>query len=604
MTRPARLLGAALALVLGTLLASALPAAADAGDPPLDPGPDWTLVSTREDTTTAPAAACGPAREWVWSSGEQELTLYAVPCTDEEAAGGLWEWLGIGGAVVPGATEESELVLWREDSVLRAWTYDGGGSSFGLVVLTVTCAGASRDACVADSAGLALDALDAFPGGRGGAATPGMSVQSMVLTLVVPVLIIAAIVAPFRLVSTLARARYTSASTSPRYHDVTATVRRARRRRRIRRGLWWLVAALAFIGVAAFTTRNDNQMLGSLMFIVPPAAVVLAGTRSFLEPHPVERGRRGLQGLGAQAAVGTVLSVLAVALAVLVLLLHMLVSTYGLMSLGWPSLTDADLARMDLPLLPGLAPLAVSLGADAHVVATILALAALAVAALVDGLGQRLRSASIDEALAQDDRPHYLYLRSFDEDRLTLTGQLRRRGLVSALALRRRVRFEEVMVRQLSATGPVIAIAPPGSNLPAIGAARASFSNDEWQHHVTRYAETARAVVLSATPGEIRAGYGWELDLIANRITHQRVLVVLAPWRLSQLRRRWTQFCMAVSHVPLFAPITMPWVPDGVHVIAHSARLGWHAWGATRRTDWTYAVAIDEATRAYLPEWS
>jgi hypothetical protein len=234
----------------------------------------------------------------------------------------------------------------------------------------------------------------------------------------------------------------------------------------------------------------------------------------------------------------------------------------------------------------------------------LLAIPALAIAALVDGLGQRLRTASLDDALTQDNRPHYLYLRSFDEDKLALTARLRGRGLIAALALRRKVRFEEVMVRQLSTTGPVIAVAPPGSTMPAIGAARASFGNDEWQQHVARYAETARAVVLSATPGEIRQGYGWELDLIAHRVGHQRVLVVLGPWPLASLRRRWTQFCMAVSAVPFFAPITMPWVPDGVHVLAHSPQQGWQAWGARRRLDWTYAVAIDQATRAYLPDWS
>lgn len=590
-------------LLLVAAVALGAPAAAEAGDPPFDPGGEWVLVSSREDPTTDPAPECGTASEWAWEAGEQGLTLYVVPCEDRDPASGMWEWLAVAGDVVPGASEHDELVLWDGGRVVRAWIAEQG-AEVQLAVLTTTCGGAGRDACVSAGEPVAEAAIAALPGGAAGVNTPGFTVESIGLSLVVPVVIIAIVVAPVRLARALARPRFASSSSADRYHDVTPVVSRARWRRRVRRLLWWVVAGLVFIGLTAVTTRDPSLAGGALVLALLPLILVLVGRWTFLRPHPVERGRRSVTGLGAEAALGTTLSVLAVALAVLVLLVHVLLFAYAGMFPGWPSLTGGDLERMDLPLLAGLRPLLRSMGSDAALVSVLAALPLLVGAAAVDALGQRLRTASLDDALAQDDRPHYLYLRSFDEDRLTLTAHLRRRGLVSALSMMRRVRFEEVMVRQLSATGPVIAIAPPGSSLPPIGAARASFSNDEWQQHVTRYAETARAVVLSATPGEIRPGYGWELDLIANRIGHQRVLVVLGPWPLTSLRRRWVQFCQTVAPVPFFAPITMPWVPDGVHLLAHSPRSGWHAWGATRRLDWTYAVALDEATRAYLPDWS
>jgi len=468
----------------------------------------------------------------------------------------------------------------------------------------VTCAGQTREACVDGSAELATAAMTALPGGLSQVDTPGLTFQNWVIWLLVPVIFVGFVVVPVRLVRSMLRPRYTSASTSPRYRDVSRRVSVATWRRRGRRLLWWTLAFIGMIGVSGVTTRDMSTAIGAGMMAAILLGLALLGRYVILKPDPVERGRRATTGLGAQAVVGTVLSALAYMLAALLILVIALLVNYGGSSEGWPTLTSADIDRMRLPLLPALRPWVTALGSNAFLVGMLAAVPALIGIALLDGFGQRLRSASIDEALAQDNRPHYLYLRSFDEDRLTLTGQLRRRGLISALSLVRRVRFEEVLVRQLSTTGPVIAIAPPGSNLPAIGAARASFSNDEWQHHVTRYAETARAVVLSATPGEIRQGYGWELDLVANRISHQRVMVVLGPWPLAQLRRRWTQFCHAVAHVPFFAPITMPWVPDGVHVLAYSPRLGWQGYGARRRLDWTYAVAIDEATRDYLPEWS
>ncbi|WP_420114686.1 hypothetical protein [Pseudactinotalea sp.] len=599
---PRRLFAAA-GLVLAALMASAAPAAA-AGDPPFDPGEDWTMTTSRDVPETDAALECSTASEWTWNSGDREMTLLAVPCENERATSGMYEWLAVEGEVVGGVSQEGELVLWADDEVIRAWGADGPGDEGALGILRVTCAGTGQDTCVSDTDALALAAIEGMPGGADGVDTPGFTPEAILLAILVPVFFVAIVLVPVRLISALVRPRYASSSTSPRYHDVSRMVAKARWLRRIRRVVWWIVAVLALVGLTAIATRDTSTLWGLALMAGIPVIVVLIGYRTFLRPSVVERGRRNVSGQGAEAAIGTTLSVLSYALVGLLVLAYVLLAIYGNMSVGWPSLDGGDVRRMDLPLLPSMQAAVQSSGENLALVGMFVAIPALIVIAMIDGLGQRLRSASLDEALAQDSRPHYLYLRSFDEDTLGLPGQLRSRGLIAVLSMRRKVRFEEVMVRQLSATGPVIAIAPPGAKMPPIGAARASFSNDEWQEHVTRYAETARAVVLSATPGEIRQGYGWELDLIAHRIHHQRVLVVLGPWQLSSLRRRWTQFCMAVSAVPFFAPITMPWVPDGIHVLAHSTQRGWQGWGAKRRLDWTYAFAIDQATREYMSDWS
>jgi hypothetical protein len=231
-------------------------------------------------------------------------------------------------------------------------------------------------------------------------------------------------------------------------------------------------------------------------------------------------------------------------------------------------------------------------------------LPAIVVLFLIDLLGRRIRAASLREALQRDTRAPFIYLRSFDEDTLHLASSLRRKGLIGRLSVVRRQRFEEVLVSSLSITGPVIAVSPPGTRLPPIGAARASFGNDEWQHEVHRYSEIARAVVLSATPASIREGFGWEIDLVANRISHSRVLVVVGPWRAAELVKRWRAFRAYVAAFPLFAPLAADWIPDGVQVLAHSAHQGWQAWGATTRTDWSYSVSIDDALERYDDDWS
>jgi hypothetical protein len=69
------------------------------------------------------------------------------------------------------------------------------------------------------------------------------------------------------------------------------------------------------------------------------------------------------------------------------------------------------------------------------------------------------------DVVAHDPRPSFLYLRSFDEDRLKLRVSLERRGILELLAPLRRRRFEEVLVRALSAYGPVIA--PTGATQSA-----------------------------------------------------------------------------------------------------------------------------------------
>lgn len=588
----------ALVTVLGFGTTAAL---ADAGPPPFDPGEGWSLAGSQEDTRAGEASGCRDGDEWRWLSEGEELTLYVSTCDSEAAASGLWEWLAIPGDLVPNATVESEMVLWDGQWLSRGWVGEDAG--YPLAVLRYSC-DADPTACVDASADLTLAAMESLPGGADGASTPGLTGQAVLVNFVLAGAVVLLVLVPWRLIKAAVRSRYRSASTSPRYRDVTGSVRVSRWRRTGRRVLWAILILMLAVGIIALSTRNDSQIQGSVMVALGFAAVLAIGYLTFLKRHPVERGVRSVAGVGLESALGGLLSVLAVAMAALVLLVFTLVTNYGPMAEGFPSTTPADLARMDLPFLAAVHGPVTSLGTLTVMVTVPFLLAGFAASAAVDALGQRLRTASVDEALAQDNRPHYLYLRSFDEDRLRLPALLRSRGVLAAVSVMRKVRFEEVLVRQLSRTGPVIAIAPPGTNMPPIGAARASFSNDEWQQHVIRYAETARAVVLSATPGEIRQGYGWELDLIANRIQHQRVMVLLGPWPVAQLRRRWTQFCMAVSQVPFFAPITMPWVPDGVHVLAHSPQQGWQAWGATRRLDWTYAVAIDQATRQYLPDWS
>lgn len=245
-------------------------------------------------------------------------------------------------------------------------------------------------------------------------------------------------------------------------------------------------------------------------------------------------------------------------------------------------------------------------GVDAEAnagVLSLLAVGGLLVVGLLDLLSRRLRARSARDAMLTDQRPPILFLRSFDEDRLKMKASLSRLGVLEHLSPWRRRRFEDVMVRQLGRFGPVVAISPPGTVLPPIGAARMTLSNDEWQGRVAELASGAAAVVISATPASVREGFEWEMELIATRIGHERVILVIPPRRPKVVAERWAGFLTAAARWRLFWVLSAIPLPTGTHLITYAGDGNWRFWGCRRRWDWSYAVAIDRAFRAALEDW-
>ncbi len=202
------------------------------------------------------------------------------------------------------------------------------------------------------------------------------------------------------------------------------------------------------------------------------------------------------------------------------------------------------------------------------------------------------------------DNPHFLYLRSFDEDRLKVVAPSLRRGILARLVPLRRRRFEEVLVEALAPYGPVVAVSPPGTRLAPLGTARTLMPQEGWLEEVRRLAQGAMAVVLSATPGQVRGGLEEELRLLgAGGLSQARVMILRAPWRGMQQQQRWTTFVRAASRHDFFKPLGGDWVQPGAHVVAHRESDGWTAWGARQRTDRSYLTAVREAVDHCWAEW-
>ena len=599
--------GLLLLVSCAVVLGSTLPAAAD-DTPPWSPGDEWGTATYTELSKWSRSGACDVGQEWTWSGPSGQITWTTVFCDRESTARGAALWEQPDGHTLPDAgvlAGGEEQVWWLPSSeqVLRRWVQDRKAEDdAAFVQVSSTCSAGDARTCAQETAWVAQGVAAAIDGEV--ERVEYGPVDAIAMAVVAPALLWGLLVLPWRSITALLRPRYLMTADPPRVQDLTRQVWRARARRGVRKVVWTLAGSMVALLLAIAVEGDDGAMGAAVVFGVP-AIVLLALTYRFAPPHPVERGRSlSLADTGARGVLGVALTTVAYGLLPVLLLVYLLLAAYGSFVPGWPVASAAELAARPEPFVAELYDGAMHLGRDPLSAIFLLLVPGLLVLFAVDLLGQRLRAAGVAQVLAQDHRPHFLYLRSFDEDTLRMPGLLRRRGLIGGLTVLRRVRFEEVLVRQLSMTGPVIAIAPPGTRLPPIGAARASFSNEEWQQHVEHYARTARAVVLSATPREVRAGFGWEIDLVAHRLGHRRVMVVLGPWSKSQLAGRWRQFCQAVSHLPLFAPMAAPWVPPGVQLLAHSDRQGWRAWGARGRTDWTYTMAVDQATREYLPDWS
>lgn len=123
-----------------------------------------------------------------------------------------------------------------------------------------------------------------------------------------------------------------------------------------------------------------------------------------------------------------------------------------------------------------------------------------------------------------DPRPPTLFLRSFLDDSMELPSLQALRGL----GHRKVVRFEEAFASLFGEVGPMIAIGEPDETLPTIGAAKAYFSNDEWQSAVLAWMEEARLIALAVGP---TPAVTWELRNVLARGKVPQLILILPPAR-------------------------------------------------------------------------
>lgn len=555
-------------------------------------GPAWQLVG-QQLAGASRYGTCGEDSDKVWERPDRGyVALVWSACSTSHLAAQLFTVIRqertplrpLPGGVLLGGVDRADTVLHGE-GVLRYWAQGSAD-----VMFTVGCAGPVNPRCLGDSAAMAKEISATLPGRPLPAGAPtGRDYVSGLLTL--PFAFWLLVLGLPRTLNRLREPRYASVS-GPGYQDVRGRISELKTRRALRRFLAALGAIAVLTGMGGIFAAN---LIVSGMGFLVAIGLLLLRTRLadplLIRHHAPTRAGRGKQ---MAARVFSALSSGASVFALLMYVPFVVVAQYAAVDPGWSGKINPHL--LNVPLAVFFLVLVELTRGSPELFFVFFLLPVVILAFLFNRLAQRLTSLSAREVLAGDTRRYFLYLRSFDEDRLKTRVSLTRSGLLSFLAPLRRRRFEEVMVRSLSRFGPVIAISPPGQRLPALGAAKTSVDHQHWREQVETWARDAQFVVLSGTPASVRAGFGWEIELVARRMGHNRVLVVFAPWKKSQLHQRIGAFLGHVSRWNLFAPLASL-VQDGAHVAVHTDDRGWRLYGAPRRSDWSYTVCVDEALR-------
>ena len=258
-------------------------------------------------------------------------------------------------------------------------------------------------------------------------------------------------------------------------------------------------------------------------------------------------------------------------------------------------------------LLPSLTHLRLAdrTGTSPHVLAAAIGLVGIVLLVLAAVVLRQARAharADRRRAIRTPGGEEILYLRSFDDDRLSVPSvHSARRPFFELFGVRGRDPFEEGIAWELTAQGELCAIGRPGESTLTLGAARDLVDQDTWQSDVTARMATARWIVLAIGATE---GLEWEVDALAREGHLARTVFVVPPLAADQVEARWTatRHTLDHAHGRLFvAPVHVA----GTVTIRVDARTGEvSATRADRLDEAGYRAAIEHESSSLLPATS
>ena len=251
----------------------------------------------------------------------------------------------------------------------------------------------------------------------------------------------------------------------------------------------------------------------------------------------------------------------------------------------------------DLAFGPALRTLELSVNADASPNRISIAVALLGMILIVAGAMlfriARMRARRGAQKLRKrDHRSPILYLRSFEDDNLSIAVvPSARRPFLELLRLRGTDPFEEAIAWELEPYGPVVAVGRPGRSLASLGAAREYLPDERWREEVAQRMTGARAIVIviGETPG-----LQWELDHVATAQYLKKTIFVIPPIADENVRRRW-DFTSNALHAAGPSSLALPTDPARALTATYETKTTWRVTTADVRDESTYRAAIDQA---------
>jgi hypothetical protein len=128
--------------------------------------------------------------------------------------------------------------------------------------------------------------------------------------------------------------------------------------------------------------------------------------------------------------------------------------------------------------------------------------------------GRKMRAPRAVDILSEGRLPLVVLLRSFEDDDLIDPSMAATNQIAPG-------RYEERIVKALSAVGHAVALGRPSEPDPELGAARLYVEDKYWQDAISYLIEHAAAVV--AVVGR-SSGLWWEVELALNKISPQKLL--------------------------------------------------------------------------------
>jgi len=167
------------------------------------------------------------------------------------------------------------------------------------------------------------------------------------------------------------------------------------------------------------------------------------------------------------------------------------------------------------------------IGVVAAVVGLALLYLAIAVRLVAERFGSVIDAGSrFGEDASRDD---ILFLRSFGDDALpirAIDAVLGRLGLLIGY----RTRFEQYLANLVQRQQQLIAIGKPGERLPALGAVRTYFVDDEWQDAIDSTVRRVGSIVMVAAG---TGGFEWELNLLARTGNLSKTVILIPPLEMN-----------------------------------------------------------------------